>query len=208
MIWRLIHPKVKTCWVFHFFWMLFLVFTCIKRYFAVKKMVAVNRILKFLWLLSLLFFFANLFYGYYVLPDVVCTQFDAFGNPVEYTDRKNVFYFFIGVVGILNILITLLEKTILMIPNRYKPVPNKVYWLSSDERQSALNFILSDWLYSLGAIFNLCITYSVFVFWLVNTDIQKNILSFTWLLPTIAVILLITLIYLPIRLTISKIFIR
>lgn len=171
-------------------------------------MQSVNRIIKFLWVLSLLFFLGILLYGYYLLPDVVCIRFDANGSPLDYIERKKVFYGFASVFATFNILLISLEKFMLLLPNRIKPVPNKSYWLSSDETKLGLNYVLSDWFYTFSVAINLCILLVYYSFGKVNIEMQSSILQYSWVLPTCGTILLLWIVYLPIRLSISKIFIR
>ena len=171
-------------------------------------MLSVNRVIKFIWILSLLLFTSGLLYGYYLVPDAVCISFDSNGNPTDYIERKNAFYGFAAVFAFFNILIMSLERFFLLIPNRMKPVPNKTYWLSTEETNQGLNFVLSDWFYSFLTIINLCFIIIYYVFTKINRDLQSSILQYSWVLPVCSILIVAWIIYLPFRLFISKIFIR
>jgi hypothetical protein len=171
-------------------------------------MLSINRVIKFIWILSLLLFTSGLLYGYYLVPDAVCISFDSNGNPTDYIERKNAFYGFAAVFAFFNILIMSLERFFLLIPNRMKPVPNKAYWLSTEETNQALNFVLSDWFYSFLTIINLCFIIIYYVFTKINRDLQSSILQYSWVLPVCSVLIVAWITYLPFRLFISKIFIR
>ncbi|HAR20747.1 MAG TPA: hypothetical protein DCR46_08790 [Cytophagales bacterium] len=171
-------------------------------------MKSVNRIIKFLWVLSLLFFVGVLLYGYYLLPDVVCVQFDAAGNPIDYVERKKAFYGFSGVFALFNVLLLTLEKFTLLLPNRLKPVPNKSYWLGNEETKQGLQYVLSDWFYGFSAFLNCWILVFFFLFGKINIDMHSSLLQYAWVMPTFITMLLLWILYLPIRLSISKIFIR
>jgi hypothetical protein len=171
-------------------------------------MKSVNRIIKFLWVLSLLFFIGGLLYGYYLLPDVVCVKFDPSGNPVDYVERKHAFFGFSGVFALFNILLIALEKFTLLLPHRFKPVFNKSYWLSSDETKEGLDFVLSDWFYSFSIAINTCIFVTYYIFGKVNIEMHSSILQYAWVVPVFSTVLLLWILYLPFRLSISKIFIR
>jgi len=171
-------------------------------------MLSVNRVIKFIWILSLLLFTSVLLYGYYLVPDAVCVSFDSNGNPIDYIERKKAFYGFAGIFAFFNILVMALERFFILIPNRMKPVPNKAYWLSTEETNQALNFVLSDWFYSFLAVINLCFIIIYYVFTKINRDIQSSILQYSWLLPVCSIFIIAWIIYLPFRLFINKIFIR
>ena len=171
-------------------------------------MLSVNRVIKFLWVISLILFLAGLLYGYYILPDAICFKFDSYGFPMDYMPRKNAFYIFTGICGSYNILIILIEKLILMIPNRLKPVLNKIYWLSTQETQNGLNFVLSNWFYSFLVILNVCLFVVFYAFAKVNSNFQSNIIQYFWVFQAITIILVLWILYLPVRLFISKIFIK
>lgn len=171
-------------------------------------MLSVNRVIKFIWIFSLLTFTSVLLYGYYLVPDAVCFNFDSNGNPIDYIERKKAFYAFAIVFAVFNILLISLERFILLVPNRLKPVPNKAYWISTEETNQALNFVLSDWFYSFLTILNLCFIIVYYVFTKINRDIQSSILQYSWVLPVCCVFILIWIFYLPVRLSISKILIR
>ena len=171
-------------------------------------MLSVNRVVKFLWIISLLLFLSGLLYGYYILPDAVCFKFDPNGFPLDYMPRKNAFYIFSGICGTFNILILLIERLVLMIPNRLKPVPNKEFWLATQENQDALNYVLSNWFYSFLAVLNTSLLLVFYSFAKVNSNFQSNITQYFWVYQAITIILILWVLYLPVRLFISKIFIR
>ena len=171
-------------------------------------MLSVNRVIKSIWILSLFIFTFVLLYGYYLLPDAVCISFDLKGNPTDYIERKKAFYGFASVFAFFNILVVFLDRFFLLIPNRIKPVPNKAYWLSTEETNQALNFVLSDWFYSFLTIINLCFIIIYYAFTKINRDFQSSILQYSWVLPVCSILIAAWVIYLPLRLYISKIFIR
>ena len=171
-------------------------------------MLSVNRVIKFLWILSLIIFLSGLLYGYYILPDAVCIHFDSKGDPMEYIARKNAFYFFSGICAGFNILLLILERLVLLIPDRLKPIPNKSFWLSNDETRQALNFTLSNWFFTFAIILNTCLLGCFYAFTKVNSNFQSSIFQYYWIFQTVTVIIILWIIYLPVRLFISKIFIR
>ena len=171
-------------------------------------MLSVNRVIKFLWIFSLFIFLGALFYGYYLLPDVVCVKFDAYGMAQEYVPRANAFYFFVTICGVFNLLLVTIERLLMLLPDTLKPIPNKTFWLKDKETKIALNYVISDWFYGFAAILNACLLACFYVFATVNLKTQSNILQFQWLWATIASIILLTIIYFIVRLNISKILIR
>ncbi len=171
-------------------------------------MLSVNRVVKFLWIISLILFLAGLLYGYYILPDAICFKFDHNGYPLDYMPRKNAFYIFSGICGIFNFLILLIERLVLMVPNRLKPVPNKIYWLQDQETENGLNFVLSNWFYSFLAVLNTCLLLVFYCFAKVNSNFQSNIVQYFWVFQAVTILLILWILYLPIRLFINKMFIR
>lgn len=167
-------------------------------------MQSINTVIKFIWLLSILLFLGALFYGYYLLPDVVCIRFSAQGSPTEYWERKHVFYAFVGAFALLNVLILVIDKLFSLIPNPLKPIPNKQFWLHSETSKETLHFVFSNWFYSLLFIVNIAILGVFGVIWKVNYDIQSSILQYAWLPKVIICVLALWVVYLPVRLFISK----
>lgn len=167
-------------------------------------MQSINTVIKFIWLLSILVFLGALFYGYYLLPDVVCIRFSAQGAPTEYWERKYVFYAFVGAFALLNVLILVIDKLFSLIPHSLKPIPNKKFWLQSEASKETLHFVFSNWFYSLLFAVNISILATLGVIWWVNYEIQSSILQYSWVPKAIIAILTLWVVYLPLRLFISK----
>ena len=167
-------------------------------------MQSINTVIKFIWLLSIVLFLAAILYGYYLLPDVVCIKFSAQGSPTEYWDRKHVFYAFVGVFALLNVLILVIEKLFSLLPSTSKPIPNKSFWTQSPETKEILHFVFSNWFYSLLFMINISILAVFGVIWIVNYDIRSSILQYAWVPWTIITMFTLWIIYLPVRLFINK----
>ncbi len=167
-----------------------------------------NLILKFLWFLSLFLVLAGLFYGYYLLPDVVCVKFSHTGSPLEYWERKYIFYVFAFTFVLFNVLLLATEKFFQLLPDSKKPLINRVFWLSSPETKEGIGLLISSWFYSFIFILNVSMLAVFGVVWKVNYDIQSNILQYTWLLWILIGLFASWIAYLPIRLSISKLFLN
>jgi hypothetical protein len=171
-------------------------------------MLSISRVIQFLWVFTILLFLAFFFYGYYLLPDVVCVRFTSNGMPDLYWDRTYLFYVFAGALTVFNVLFLAIEKVLGMVPISLRIFPNKAFWTSSEENVEAVGFIGSNWLYSFMSILNMSILAVFGVFWKVNFDVQSNILNYGWVTWLILSVLGVWIVYLPIRLFISKVFIQ
>jgi hypothetical protein len=171
-------------------------------------MQSANLFLKFLWFLSLLLFLSALFYGYYLLPDVVCVQFGSNGSPLEYWERKYVFYVFVFSFALFNGVLLILEKFFSLLPATKKSIFQRDFWLGNSETKEILGLLISNWFYSFLILLNISILISFGVIWKVNYDMQSNILQYSWAFWVISGTLFLWILCLPIRLSIPKLFIR
>ena len=163
-----------------------------------------NIIIKFLWFVSILAFLFVLLYGYYLLPDVVCIKFSSNGSALEYWERKYIFYVFTGTFSLFNVLMLALEKMYFMLPYSKRAIPNKRFWISSEEKRQRSTFIVSSWVYSFLTVINFSIIGTFGVIWKVNYTMQSNINEYSWVFILIATTLALWIIYLPGRLSINK----
>lgn len=116
------------------------------------------KIIKYLWVLSLLGFLGVNLYVYALLPDKVNAF--AYGNTGEnsFISKSDFFYISMSILLFGNILLVLLGNLISMNSPAILPLPNKTAWVSSKENIRNLYQRFKYWLQGIGFIVNIICT--------------------------------------------------
>ncbi len=161
----------------------------------------VVRLFKILsWLGALVF----LLYSYYYLPDQIAIHYNEQGVPDNFLPRETFFYVSAFFIILLNLLLSLIGRLVLGLPNQFLPVPNRQYWLVNAESREQLMYVLRNWINSLATVLNIYILAMLFITLRLHTNQRVFLSDFTWILFAGVAIFVGWILYLPIRLRYSK----
>ncbi len=102
-----------------------------------------NRLFKWLWLLSVILLIGQSLTGYGELPDRMASHFNAAGEPDGYSSKQEFFLLWYFLIVIVNIWVPLAPMIVRKLPSLLS-VPNKNYWLADESRRERLIGILTD----------------------------------------------------------------
>ncbi|TAG53912.1 MAG: hypothetical protein EAZ27_09940 [Cytophagales bacterium] len=109
---------------------------------------------KFLYYISILFFFFTLLFAYYQLPDYVPIGINLKDKLKEFKSKSFLFYWSVGLFFVINVWIIVLKIIIKMVPFSLLPFPNKKFWMSSSDHREGLVNAHLVWFNSFATIFN------------------------------------------------------
>lgn len=137
-----------------------------------------KSLVKFLYILSIVFFFFNIIFSYYQFPDYVAIGIDASNGLKEFKSKSFLFYAGIGLFFIINVLIMVSKKILLMVPFSVFPIPNKSFWLSSPDHRAGLVLAHHVWLNSFATFFNVFLGCLFLFLYLLNVVEYSTFYSF------------------------------
>ena len=88
---------------------------------------AISKIFKFVWLISFMAVSIVLFYVYSGLPEMVVYSGDE-STSLEYIGKDTFFYFFLIVIGLLNILLYAISDKMLSKSGNYRKLSSLIAW--------------------------------------------------------------------------------
>lgn len=167
-------------------------------------MTSVNRITKFLWILSLLGFLALDLYSYAQLPQSVGYIYSQDGLPTNFIERPFFFFIGIGFIIILNLIIVSLMKTFVEFPFKQLGWEKLAVWQTT--RAFKLSFVefIETWGYSFLIFLNLFLSYTLYVLWKVNSEMGSRISEYSWIIWPFALLMVVFPLYLVAKLATSK----
>jgi len=166
-----------------------------------RPLYLVIRLLKMLtWLGTLVV----LLYTYYYLPDKIAIHYNEIGVPDNFLSREAFFYVAAFFIILLNVLLSLIGRLLLGLPKQALMVPNRPYWLANADNQEKLMYILRNWINSLATALNVYILAMIFITLRLHTNQRVFLSDYTWMLFAGLAIIIIWIVYLPIRLRSTK----
>lgn len=152
--------------------------------------------------LSILLFIVAFFLTYLGLPDLVAVHFAPTGQADGFLGRESIFYLVGGLMVGFNVLFSILAQRVQNLPDAALGVLGTVRWQSYP---AALRLTLRSWLYLGVAALNVFLTLCLNALSELN-DAQTNetVFEYRWLLTLGAALLLAWLLYLPLRLGLTK----
>ena len=141
-----------------------------------------SPLVKFIYYLSVVFFLGILFYSYYQFPEFVAVGYSHNTGMKEYIGREALFYYGAGAFFLFNVLLSILKFLLPSTPFRFLFFPNRDFWLSSIELREALQRVITVWLDSFGALFNLLTGFVLLSLFFVNV---VGFRDFSFFLPFI-----------------------
>jgi uncharacterized membrane protein len=162
-----------------------------------RPLFLVVRLLKVLsWVGALAF----LLYSYYYLPDQIAIHYNEQGVPDNFLSRETFFYVASFFIILLNLLLSLIGRLLLTLPNQLLPVPNRQHWLADAEGREQLMYVLRNWINSLAAVLNIYIIAMLFITLRLHTNQRVFLSDYTWMLFAGLAVIVGWIAYLPIRL--------
>ncbi len=147
-------------------------------------MIALFRIAKFVWFLSLIVFFAVIFFCYFSWPQEVAVYFDQNGEGTYALGKSQLFYFSVTGIISFNVIILMLVSYIPQLPIELIKLPNHDFWKSSKDHSEYAKNILVNWVNTFAAVLNVFITFWLFMitqFNLEQFDLRYEVGSFYWI---------------------------
>lgn len=147
-------------------------------------MISLSRIAKFVWFLSLVVFFAVIFFCYFSWPEEVAVYFDNNGDGTYSLGKSQLFYFSMGCLISLNVIILMLVSYIPQLPIEMIKLPNHDFWKSSKHHGNYAKNILVNWVNTFSAMLNIFITIWLFLLTQLNLeqfDLRYKLSEFQWL---------------------------
>ena len=170
-------------------------------------MVVISRFVKFFWFLSLLLFFATLFAAYFYWPQIVDIKLNkhVYGTEDIYLTKEVAFYYVIGFVSLINIVMTVLGATLNKLPKSLLLIPNAAFWTETTEKVLVVRALLKNWVMVFSGLINLLSALFLFALLVINYQDQVSATrDFDWVLPLSFIVLILAIIYPLVRLNIKK----
>lgn len=159
----------------------------------------VARVLRFL---SIPLFVVALLLTYFNLPDRVAVHYTPGGQADGYLGRESIFYIVGGIMLVFNMLFSFLSRSVSTLPAAALGVFSTARWRSNPD---ALRSMLVAW-FGLGAA-----ALHIFLVLCLNalselndSESKETVFDYRWLLSLGAGLLLVWLMYLPLRLWLTK----
>lgn len=170
-------------------------------------MIAISRFVKFFWFLSLLLFFATLFAAYFYWPQIVDIKLNkhVYGSEDIYVTKEIAFYYVVGFVSLINIVMTVLGTTLGKLPAAMFLIPNANFWKETTEKILVVRALLRNWVLVFSGLINILCTLFIFALLVINYQDQVSASrNFDWLLPLSFVVLVLAMVYPWFRFSIKK----
>jgi uncharacterized membrane protein len=150
-------------------------------------------------IVSMVAFGITLLFVYRGLPDPAAVHFGETGRGDGFLPKEEIFYLSAGIVTVLNVLALLLIKSV---ANVSEQVWGKVFQIFASKGDATIKATLTNWLHFLPALIN---TYLILVFrvLLLLNDQRTYDADYTYIPKLGIVLILVWLLYLPIRLFLS-----
>jgi uncharacterized membrane protein len=150
-------------------------------------------------ILSMVAFGFTLLFVYRGLPDPAAVHFGETGRGDGFLPKEEIFYLTAGLVTILNVLALLLIQSVARVP---ESVLGKIFNLFASKGEATIKTTLINWLHYFPALIN---TFLILVFrvLLQLNDLRTYDSDYTYVPKLGIVLLLVWLLYLPIRLLLS-----
>jgi uncharacterized membrane protein len=137
-------------------------------------------------------------FGYSLLPEDVAVHFNGAGQPDAFMSKAQIFYLFMGLILVNNVLVMALAKRLLLLPSHLLPIPNQAAW---SRQRDELNEHLRNWFYCIVAGINTILAVTMMALSTVNSNQSTyNLFDFKWLSYSVVILLLIIVAALPVRL--------
>lgn len=150
-------------------------------------------------IVSMIAFGITLLFVYRGLPDPAAVHFGETGRGDGFLPKEEIFYLSAGIVTVLNVLALLLIKSV---ANISEQVWGNVFQVFASKGDATIKSTLTNWLHFLPAMIN---TYLILVFrvLLLLNDQRTYDADYTYIPKLGIVLILVWLLYLPIRLFLS-----
>jgi uncharacterized membrane protein len=150
-------------------------------------------------ILSMVAFGFTLLFVYRGLPDPAAVHFGETGRGDGFLPKEEIFYLTAGLVTILNVLALLLIQSVARVP---ESVLGKIFNLFASKGEATIKTTLINWLHYFPALIN---TFLILVFrvLLQLNDLRTYDSDYTYVPKLGIILLLVWLLYLPIRLLLS-----
>ncbi len=102
-----------------------------------------KKTVQILWPLSVLLLVIQAINYYPDLPDMMASHFDTDGTPNTYSPKTDFIIIWYSLIVFLNIWVVLPKIIVKKLPPEFINIPNKEYWLASEERKDVLVGIVS-----------------------------------------------------------------
>jgi hypothetical protein len=148
-----------------------------------------------------------LFAGYYYWPQIVDIKLNkhVYGENDLYINKEIVFYYVVGFVSIINLIMTILSSALSKLPKALIKVPNTSFWTENNEKISVTRALLRNWILVFSGAINVLSTLFLLALLVINYQDQMTASrNFEWLLPLSFVVLTLCIIYPFVRFSIKK----
>jgi uncharacterized membrane protein len=166
-------------------------------------MTSLNRITKFVWLLSLLAFLAFDLYTYSQLPQSVGYMYNGDGLPEAFVPRPVFFFIAIAFILLLNLIMVALIKTFIGFPFRLIGWDKLAAWQTTRSLKQEFSNFIETWGYSFLIFLNLFLLNTLYVLWKVNVEIGSRISEHSWIIWPFVFLLITFPIYLVSKLSLT-----
>lgn len=163
-----------------------------------------HGLVKFLYLVSLLFATVSLFFAYYQLGEFVIVGIDPDTLLEVMISKHYIFYFFGGILLLANLLFVIVASLIPSIPLSAFPIPNKSFWLSSVEHLEEGHAFCITWVRSWVGLCNGIVFASLTFLWLYNIWEAGTLIIYNLILQYLLLSLLLWWIWIPIRFSVKR----
>lgn len=148
---------------------------------------------------SLPFLAIALLFIYVTLPDSVAIHHNEAGEPDDFMSKQSLFYLFVAVIGVFNLLVVILKNQVKKID--FSKLNIESPWAKSEK----LSPIIQAWFDAFVAIINSFLAIVIIAISRINrTEGQRLDINYNWVLIAGAIILMLLFFYLPIRLLFTK----
>ena len=158
----------------------------------------VRSTLKYLWILSLLLLIWQGYTSYSRLSERLATHFDASGNPNGWSSREGFFrLWYLTIFGMNAAWLLALALTPRMLRSRFRRtvnIPNKDYWLATDERIEQYARLSNTLVFGISFLIN--ILFAAIYHSIIQSNIETRLHIGMWgIYVPAGIILAFTLIY-------------
>jgi hypothetical protein len=163
-------------------------------------MSSLNRITKFIWILSLLSFLALDLYVYSQLPQTVGVLYNSEGLPESYVKRPLFFFIGIAFILILNLIFVALIKSFIGFPFKLIGWEKLSVWQTTRSLKLEFSDFIENWGYSFLVFLNLFLINTLYILWKVNVEMGSRISEYSWVIWPFLGLLIIFPVYLVAKL--------